>query len=336
MMIIKILNYLYEGGNITENYYTYQELNPELIIFGNPILPGIKAIFIFNSLYEKQSNIDINLYIHPHINITIEFQGCSYSCNLCFYHYKDCNLQNCNNNYAFIKNTDDCYPNNQLFKKYIYNSVTKYFEKCYTSCEFCSTMESESSQSNHNCYSCSEGYLKSYEYIGNCYKINNNQINSDKIIINPKDISFTIVQSCSETEKKLRINSTGECVSQCPKINNYKSYKYQYANFTSEDYNPNISQYEEVEEMVPKYILGDLCVESCPLDYETDEENNLCICKGESCKECRTNEKKFYLQDKGKFTENGCSDEYYQFYFDCYLDECPSNTSISETSNKIC
>ena len=79
-----------------------------------------------------------------------------------------------------------------------------------------------------------------------------------------------------------------------------------------------------------------MCVESCPLDYETDEINNLCKCKGESCKECRTNEKKFYLQDKKEFTENACSNEYYQFYFDCYLDKCPSNTSISKTSSKIC
>jgi len=93
--------------------------------------------------------------------------------------------------------------------------------------------------------------------------------------------------------KKLKINSTGECVSHCPKINNYKRYEYHYSNFTSEDYNPNISQYQVIEEIEPKYKLGDLCVESCPLDYEADETNNLCICKGESCKECRTNEKNF-------------------------------------------
>ena len=333
---IKLSKILYEGGNITEDYYTYKELSTELTIFGNPIKPEIKSIFLFNSLYENQSKIDINLYIDPPVNITIEFEGCSFYCNLCFYHYKDCDLQNCKNSYAFIKNTEDCYPNNQMFKNYIYNSTTKYFEKCYKSCEFCSAMGSESPQLNHNCYSCSEGYLKSYEYIGNCYKINNNETNSDKIIINQEDTSFTIVKSCAETEKKLKINSTGECVSQCPKVNNYKSYKYHYSNFTSEDYNPNISQYQEIEEIVPKFKLGDLCVESCPLDYEKDETNYLCICKSESCKECRTNEKKFYLQDKKEFTGNACSNEYYQFYFDCYLDECPLNTSISNTSSKIC
>ena len=116
---IKLSRILYEGGNITDEYYTYKELSTELTIFGNPKKPEIKAIFIFNYLYEKQSNIDINLNIDPPINITIEFEGCSFYCNLCFYHYKDCNLQNCINNYAFIKNSDDCYPINQLFKKYI-------------------------------------------------------------------------------------------------------------------------------------------------------------------------------------------------------------------------
>lgn len=126
---IKLSKILYEGGNITEDYYTYKELSTELTIFGNPIKPEIKSIFLFNSLYENQSKIDINLYIDPPANITIEFEGCSFYCNLCFYHYKDCDLQNCKNSYAFIKNTDDCYPNNQMFKNYIYNSTTKIFWK---------------------------------------------------------------------------------------------------------------------------------------------------------------------------------------------------------------
>ena len=202
-------------------------------------------------------------------------------------------------------------------------------------------MNSLSSKLNHNCLSCGEGYLKSYEYLGNCYKINNNEINSDKIVRNKQDESFTIVESCAETEKKLKINSTGECVSQCPKLNIYKNYIYQYINFTSKDYNPNISQYQDIEEIVPKYNLGDLCLESCPPDYEADKLSNECICINESCKHeenifCRTYEKRFYLHDKKECTENACYNEYYQFYFDCYLDECPSNTSISQGKNKIC
>ena len=51
---------LYEGGNITKEYYIYSQLSKDLTIFGNPTNPQLKAIFIFNSLYEKQSNIDIN------------------------------------------------------------------------------------------------------------------------------------------------------------------------------------------------------------------------------------------------------------------------------------
>ena len=281
---IKISNILYKNGNIAKVFYTYNELNKVLTIIWNPTNPQIKAIFIFNSLYEKQSNIDINLYISPSLNITIEFEGCSFFCNLCFYHYTNCNLQNCKNNYAFIRNTNDCYPNNQLFKNYIYNSATNYFEKCYKSCDFCSLMNSASSQENHNCFSCEKGYLRSYEYIGNCYKINSNVINSEKIIVNKNDESFTIVQSCMDTEKKLKINSTGECVSQCPKLNNYKNYIYHYTNFSSQNYNPNNPQYQEIEEILPKYNLGNLCLESCPPYYEADEISNICVCIAESCK----------------------------------------------------
>ena len=336
---INLSNILYEDGNITKDYYTYNELSKDLTIFENPTDPQTKAIFLFNSLYEKQSNTDINLYIQPPLNVTITFEGCSFFCNLCFYHYMDCDLQKCESNYAFMNDTNDCYPNNQLFKKYIYNSTTKYFEKCYKTCDFCSLMSSESSKQKHNCFSCAEEYLRSYEYIGNCYKINNNEISSDKIIKNINDESFTIVQSCIDTDKKLKINSTGECVSQCPQLNGYKKYIYNYTNFTSNDYNPNNPQYQEIEEILPKYNLGDLCLESCPPDYEEDEENNICICIGESCKEknlCGTNEKRFYLEDKGEFTENACSNDYYRFYFDCYIDGCPSNTSIAKMATKTC
>ena len=267
---------MYEGRNITKEYYTYNELSHDLTISGNPTTQ-IKAIVLFNTLYEKQSNIDINLYLSPPLNVTLEFEGCSYFCNLCFYHYTGCSLQSCKQNYAFIRNTDNCYPINQLFKKYVYNSATKYFEKCYKTCDFCST--SENSQQKHNCLSCAQGYLRSYEYIGNCYKIKNNENNSDKIIINKNDERFTKVQSCIDTEKKLKINSTGECVSQCPKLNNYKKYTYNYINFNSYEYKPNVPQYQENEEILPKYNFGDLCIESCPTGYEADEINNLCIWK---------------------------------------------------------
>ena len=144
-------------------------------------------------------------------------------------------------------------------------------------------MKNANSQENHNCYSYREGYLKSYEYIGNCYIINDNEINFEKIIIDKNDESFAIVQSCRNTEKKLKINSTGECVSHCPEISGYKNYIYNFTNFTSQNYNPNIPQYQEIEEILPKYNLGDLCIEAFPPDYEADDINNICICISESC-----------------------------------------------------
>ena len=57
---------------------------------------------------------------------------------------------------------------------YIYNSTTKMFEACYSTCQFCSKKSEESSTSELNCISCKEGYAPLYIYQGNCYKINEN------------------------------------------------------------------------------------------------------------------------------------------------------------------
>ena len=119
--------------------------------------------------------------------------------------------------------------------------------------------------------------MKSYEYFGNCYKINTDEINSDKIIINQNDEYFTIVNSCDETSKKLKINSTGECVSECPKSKNDKIFEYQNLVIDSYSYNDSEKQYIEKEELIPKYKFKNLCLENCPLDSELDEINYKCI-----------------------------------------------------------
>ena len=77
---------------------------------------------------------------------------------------------------------------------YIFYSGSGIFQKCYSSCQFCSDISSSSS--SHNCLSCKEGYLISYEHLGNCYKYEN--INTDEyIIINSVDEeSFTQTESC--------------------------------------------------------------------------------------------------------------------------------------------
>ena len=60
-------------------------------------------------------------------------------------------------------NDTDCYPNDQNMPNYIYNETTEYYEKCYSSCKFCSKQDTLSSNLNHNCLTCNDEYLKSYE-----------------------------------------------------------------------------------------------------------------------------------------------------------------------------
>ena len=139
-------------------------------------------------------------------------------------------------------NKINCAPNNQTIKNYIYNDETNYFEECFQTCSFCSLMKSFSSNTNQNCLACSDGYQKSYEYMGNCYEIDIYD-NYDKIIINKGDKSFNLVNSCQETEKQYKINSTGECISECPTSSVYKKYIFQNVNFFDYDFDPSIPQY---------------------------------------------------------------------------------------------
>ena len=251
------------------NFYEYDEANSKIKIYYKNEYEGLKVDFIFDSIYGEETNgTTKEFYIVPPLIISIDI--CSFSCDICFNYYNICNIDDCPNIYSYISNSNYCYPKSQLYKNYIYNSTTNYFEKFFFSCEFCSLMGSLSTQFNQNCLSCSEGYLKSYKYIGNCYKINNDDIYLDKIINNQFDEKFSIVSSCKETLKKYKINSTKECVFKCPNISIYKKYEYKY-------FNLSISQYLETNEIIPKYNYGNLCLETCPVGTEADDLSNKCI-----------------------------------------------------------
>ena len=154
-----------------------------------------------------------------------------------------------------IIENNDLISDNINYESDIYNNETNYFEECFHTCLFCSLMSSTSSESQQNCLACSNGYQKSYEYMGNCYKIDIND-NSDKIILDKGEESFTTVNSCQETSKQYKINSTGECVSECPSISLYKKYTFQYVDFFNYDFDHSIPQYIlEDEIFIWKFML---------------------------------------------------------------------------------
>ena len=161
---------------------------------------------------------------------------------------------------------------------YIYDDTSMYYEKCYPSCKFCSKKESLSSNLTHNCLTCREGYLKSYEYPGNCYKINDlyNNSNYKKIVNNQEDENYNIVDYCFD---KYIIASTGECVSNCPTSTVFNKYNYTYRNFSEQTNEAMGKMYTLLQESIPKYKLGNLCYEKCPTLTTTDNTNSLCKCK---------------------------------------------------------
>jgi hypothetical protein len=144
---------------------------------------------------------DITIYfVFPRSIIYI--RTCMFKCGSCSQHYNTCDYGSCKRNFAMLRDSsiddNDCYPNDQNMPNFIYDNTTGYYEKCFHSCKFCSKKESLSTNSEHNCLTCREGYLRSYEYPGNCYKIDNmyNNSNYKKIVNNREDESYTIVNNC--------------------------------------------------------------------------------------------------------------------------------------------
>ena len=243
---------------------------------------------------------------------------CYTQCISCGEDYDKCD--NCKfGELAQKKDSEDvnCYPINTRVEGYIYNSSSNIFVKCYNSCQFCKKSFEESSSSDHNCESCKEGYIPSYKFLGNCYKINDNELNLDKKVNSITDLSFSLVDSCPN----YKINSTGECIDICP---------------TSKVYSVS----------PPKYLFNKVCYDLCPLNTIFDESNNNCICKYSFhvdnekliCYDdyyCINNTYKYYLNDsKECISSKSCPTGYYQFNFQCYKNKCPSQTK--EISDTIC
>ena len=208
-------------------------------------------------LYE-QNNFLI-MYTPTSYKVFFTVKTCAYSCGSCYVDFNTCS--NCkNDDYALLN--DNCYPITQIMKGYVYQSSTKMFVKCYSSCDFCSDISSDST--DHKCESCAEGYLPSYNNLGNCYKINGLQINEEKTVLNQYDDSFSSI-TCSN----YKIFSTGECVDECPSSTPYYSFNY------IED----TQQYEKISMNPPKYLNNKICYDTFQTNIISDDTQNINNCK---------------------------------------------------------
>ena len=241
--------------------------------------------------------------------IKLKIQICSFQCLNCTKGYAICDSCRKDGNivsYAKLNNSIDmnCYPINQLIEGYIYDSSTYMFEPCFKTCQFCSKKGELSTVDNQNCQSCADGYYESYENQGNC----------------KKKEGEIIFEACPDN-KPYKINYTGECVDNCPAINNYSNFEYHYINFTEQENNILEDQYVKSPRKAFKYKLGNICYDECPLNTFEDENN---ICK--YLIGCLYPEYKYYINDKKECVQNGCPEGYYQFNFQCFNGSCPDGT----------
>ena len=277
------------------------------------------------SLIEHIENVYTRIY--SLYSIIINVKTCdSDLCISCWENYFSCD--DCTNgDYALLKDhTDMCYKKDKIIKGYKYVLSSNFFEKCYSSCEFCS-QPSIDINSQH-CESCQEGYLFSYSKPGNCY-INNLGIEAEKIVDNTNH-KF-ISTSCSNNI----IDSTGECIDQCPNSSPfyYIEYDENDKKFTIK-YNLN----------PPQYLFNKKCLEECPLKTNSNSDNK-CICQfafhvlndETTCYDdlnCNIN---FPYQNKDT---NECYSSLSKcnFFFnkDCYESNCPEGTiPLSSQSDTI-
>ena len=146
--------------------------------------------------------------------------------------------------------------------------LLNFYEKCFHSCKFCSLRNSLSSNSQHNCLTCNEGYLRSYEYMGNCYKIEYPKNNSNyyKIVSNKDEENYTLVNNSYVNEiSKYIIISTGEYASKCPNETVFHTYTYKYQNFKAQTNTPIGKMYPLTLEKAPKYLFNNICYQACHL-----------------------------------------------------------------------
>jgi hypothetical protein len=264
-------------------------------------------------------------------NIKLTIRTCTYQCGSCSESYYKCD--DCRNNNFILLNSNEngnnCYPIDQVFRGYVYNPSINSFQQCYSSCDFCS--ESSENAESHKCESCADGYFPSYNYLGNCY--------------NTDDANF-ITESCS----KYKINSTGECIEECPTSTPYYSFEYNYINLTEQNNELSTQQYLKNNIIPPKYLFNNICYDTCPLYSIPNNEDSICQCEfafhiddnneiichpGLYCIS-NSNKYRYYIEDTKECITNGCPTNYYQFNFRCYKNGCPNNTINSESDDYKC
>ena len=329
----------------TQYYY----LNNEMTVIS--IKTSLNNWFYFKFGFNEFYTIDNFKYLILFVPEYCEYyiKTCAYQCGKCSKNFLTCD--ECRNDYYKLEDNETvCYPTDQNIPYYYFSYFSKTWKKCYKSCKFCNTF---GNSTYHNCLVCNDGYYKSYEFMGNCYKVDNEEKNANlsKIITNIENEYYEIVNSCYDAQKIYKIFETGECIYQCPTNSSFKIY--------TDDPNINLTslpniyfsiKYQFYDETVPIYLLGNVCYQKCPSNSETDKINNKCNClyawhQNKTSNEiicydfenkCLDNYYQYYINDTKECVHDGCPDNYYEYKYYCYKNKCPSNTKSSSQNPFIC
>ena len=339
------IKYRYKINNDNFDFFPYNKATQKLT---TPSTNNYWYIYNFAYMDDDEDNYLRIFYLD---NIIINVETCAFQCGSCSTDYYTCD--DCrNSSYSKLNGAIDdnnCYPIDQFIDGYFYDSTLLSFEKCYFSCKFCTESVTVNPSSEHKCKICKEGFYPSYEYQGNCYSINEDDLMSEKYV-NDVDVGFSL-QSCASINKLYQIESTGECIDECPTESSYYSYTYNYIDFTGQT-NEKITtqQYLLEPAKIPKYSFNNICYEECPENTQIKESTNICECKYAWHKDlsdnlkiicyevdyCKNAEYKYYYHDTKECKQDGDVVDYFQFNFQCYRDNCPENTIESPSGSHKC
>ena len=285
--------------------------------------------------FESGNNDTLRVFYLPNAKLSI--RTCAFQCKSCSSDYYKCD--SCRDSFAKKNSTvsNECFPIDHLIEGWLYDSNNNLFQRCYSTCKFCSKNKALSSSSNHNCLSCSNGTSFSYQYPGNCYK-NPSKIYGNYSIVKYSEVEeFESVSFCTQ----LTIIFNKECVNSCPETNPYNYYNCSYFNYTEQEYGQSSESLCTITPMnFPKYKLGRFCYEECPQNsiivgneckclyaWELSEIDNSIICLDVDY--CINNNKNYYIVDT-KQCNNFCSSETLPFLFYCFNSSkgCPDNYTL--------
>ena len=309
----------------------------------------------FNFFYEgiKEENpkngISYNFFFE---NCKLTIKTCLFKCGRCYQAFNICTTDSCKQNFAMKRDDPDfeCFANDQNFPNYIYSSKSNYFERCYERCKFCSAIGLNSSISAHHCKVCEDNYLRSYQYPGNCYKIQYPYNTSKylKAVINKEDENYTLFDSCPD-DKNYKINDTGECVSSCPISAPYYTYSLNKSfNISSQEENYIGLLYPLSSVNVPRFYYRKVCYSQCPSYTKKNYQLNICQClyawnyTNDSDILCYDNQDYchtldyYYHHGSRECKLNNCRDSYFKLNFECFKDKCPEGTKLDPQDSQNC